>query len=300
MSRNVAYLFCRYSISDSRARELSLDEQLRAFKALRGVPVVHRKAEPTDNDRDTLICRPKSSTVEGYGYIIFDVAQEVTGRSVADYDRDADAIVERWDDGKHIRYTSFVAIPQLGVVATSDRSGDPHLGATPAIARLRSVFRNQDKIPGVALDIVAAADRVEVKRALTEWALNRFSFSVRPFNPHPRIPGKKLSEMMKQDQIGAVRGVATPTPGGQMSMSSEGYIEEAVGLADAGYGQYGFDGTTPSGRQASLKKPNFSLDKAKNERVQSAPQQIKVSLDPQPSEAEEFKEAARALIEFYG
>jgi len=82
-------------------------------------------------------------------------------------------------------------------------------------------------------------------------------------------------------------------------MHSGGYIEETVGLVEAGYGQLGLKGRTIGGREAALKKPGFSTDKKKNEKAQSEPQQLRVFIEPQDKELKEWKEAALALLEFY-
>lgn len=85
-----------------------------------------------------------------------------------------------------------------------------------------------------------------------------------------------LSEIMARDNIGALQGKAVPVPGKEMRSTEGGYIAEAVGLADAGYGQYGMRGRTPEGREAALKKPKFDLDQERNENIQAAPQQLRV------------------------
>lgn len=105
---------------------------------------------------------------------------------------------------------------------------------------------------------------------------------------------------MARDNIGALQGRAVPAPGKEMRRNDGGYIAEAVGLADAGYGQYGMRGRTPEGREAALKKPKFDLDRERNENAQAAPQQLKVFLEPQDNETAEFAEAAAALMELYG
>ncbi|MGP9821338.1 hypothetical protein ACTZWW_15085 [Salinarimonas sp. NSM] len=297
MARPVPYVFCRYSLV-GEGGALSAQEQLQALRRVRGTPVPHRKAEPEEDDFDTLIIRPSLAQVDGFSYLTFEVAQEVTGRSLATYDRERDAIRQRWDAGRFIRWTSFISVPRLGVLAASDRSGDAHLSASAGIARFKTVMRMLQ--PELELDIIPAATQEEARRALTEWALEKFTFTVRPFNPHPRSPGDKLSELFKRDGIGSLRGVAVPAADAKMHMTDGGYIEETVGLASAGYGQFGLEGSTPGGRKAALKKPQFSMERERNEKVQASPQQIRVFIEPHERFELEYEEAAKALIEVYG
>ncbi|MCJ2093221.1 hypothetical protein MKK67_12075 [Methylobacterium sp. J-072] len=297
MPRPVPYVMCRYemTINDN---PLSAREQYQILQRIRGTLVVHRKADPGPDDADTLIMRPKRLVVSGRDVLTWDVGQQLTGRSEAYYDSDTDEVHRRWSDGDAVRYASFVAVPSLGALAVNDRTGEIHLGSAAGIARMKTIFRNA--VEGGDIAITQAATHADARRAVDTWTLDRFDFAVRPFNPHPRDPGRMLSEIMARDNIGALQGRAVPAAGKEMRKTDGGYIEEAVGLADAGYGQYGMRGRTPEGREVALKKPRFDLDKERNENIQAGPQQLRVFLESHDDETDEFKEAAAALIEFYG
>lgn len=297
MPRGVPYVFCRYALLDD-GEPLSAYQQLATLKRITGTIVAHRKPEASSDEADTFSMRAAERVVSAEKILTWDVGFYVRLRSSARYDRRADdvAITVTPDDG--IRYTSFVAIPRLGVVAVNDRSGDHYLGAQPGIARFKTVFKNT--VPNGEAQIVLGATHADARKALSDWSISKFSFTVWPFNPHPRDPGRKLSELFERDGIGKLTGSATPMPGKEMRLREGGYIEETLGLTEAGYGQIGVDGTTPEGREAALRKPQFSLDKKVNEKTQAAPQILRVYIEPQETEKKEHTEAARALIEFYG
>ena len=297
MARSVAYVMCRYEMT-IQERPLSAQEQFQVLQQIRGTLVAHRKADPGPDDADTLVIRPKKLALGGRDVLTWDVGQQLTGRSEAFYDADTDEVHRRWSGGDAIRYASFVAIPSLGALAVNDRTGEIHLGSAAGISRMKTVFRGI--VEGGDIAITQAASHADARRAVETWTLDRFDFAVRPFNPHPRDPGRTLSEIMARDNIGSLQGRAVPAPGVEMRKNEGGYIGEAVGLADAGYGQYGMRGRTPEGREVALKKPKFDLNKARNETIQASPQQLRVFLEPCDDETDEFLGAAAALIEFYG
>lgn len=297
MARGIPYVMCRYELT-IHDRPLSAAEQLEFLQRVRGRLVVHRKSDPSPDDADTLIMRPKKLQAQRYNVLTWDVGQQLSGRSQAQYDPEADEVQHVWSDGRAVRYASFVAVPSLGALAINDRLSDIYLGAAAGISRMKTIVRNT--IDGADISITQAASHADSRRAIETWSLDRFEFVVRPFNPHPRDPGRTLSEIMARDNIGTLQGRAVPAPGQKMKSNEGGYIEETVGLSEAGYGQFGIRGRTPEGREVALKKPKFDLDKNKNETAQAAPHQLRVFLEPQDDDQTEYLEAAKALIEFYG
>lgn len=140
MARSIPYVMCRYEMT-MHERPLSGEEQLQVLRAIRGTLVTHRKSEPGPDDADTLIMRPKSMRVDDRLVLTWDVGQQLTGRTEAKYDHERDEVRREWSGGDAIRYTSFVAVPSLRVVAVNDRVGDIYLGSTSGISRLKSIFR---------------------------------------------------------------------------------------------------------------------------------------------------------------
>jgi hypothetical protein len=73
-----------------------------------------------------------------------------------------------------------------------------------------------------------------------------------------------------------------------------------MGLADAGYGQYGARGTTPNGLKATLSKPKFTLDREENLKSQRENRTLKVYIERTDAADEEDEAVVKALVELYG
>jgi hypothetical protein len=140
----------------------------------------------------------------------------------------------------------------------------------------------------------------DAQRALETWKLDQFSFTVRPFNPTPRKFGEQMHELMVNDHVGTLRAVALPDEEHDMKDSQKGIISEAKGLSEAGAGQYGATGITPDGLRASLSKPKFEMDKAKNIKHQAENRTLKVYIERGTTLEEQEKAIVKALIELYG
>jgi hypothetical protein len=227
------------------------------------------------------------------------VGHEIEKRVRAKYDRRKDSLdLDEFNDGS-VRFSDFVAVPALGVLAVDDRSGDLHLGGRQAINRLRAVIR---MVEGADASIVYEATPQEVSRALKSWKLTEFKFTIRPNNPRPvsRLAAA-LSDQLRKDFIGQMTGTAKPVPGENMKMSGDGFIAATSDLVEAGYGQQAIAGTTPDGLEAEIKKPRFDPDRDKNERVQGKPRQLRVYVESEDlSDEQVFKIASVSLVRFYG
>lgn len=296
MSRTIPFLFCRYQLT-VRDDALTAEEQLDALCQLRGQMVAHRKANPTPLDEDTFIMKPKNKVYESQYVLTWHVAQHLNMRQRSKYDRDNDEVVDEAVETDEIRHTKIVALPTFGVLAVDDRLSDRSLGGKSAIGRFKSVFA---AFPGGQARVDFAGTSTDLSRALETWSLDRFTFSVRPFNPTVRKPGDQLHEMMIADGIGEMRAIAKPKKGESMYDSHEGLITEAVGLTENGYGQVSLSGTTPSGRFATFGSPKFDQDKEKNKREQAKSRPLKVQINEMATVEEEEAEVVKALLEFFG
>jgi hypothetical protein len=265
---------------------------------LQGRPVAHGEKAENDGNYNTLLMRPKRLSVARREALTWSVGVMVKQRLRAKYDQTRDRIdMELIDDGS-IRYSDFVAIPSLSVLAVDDRSGDLHLGGKAAINRFRSVIRSQDDAD-TSVEFEATPD--EVRRALRDWSLTRVKFTLQPNNPRPvaRL-SQALSDQFKRDGIGKLTGSVQPAEGTQMRMHREGFIAAAAGLADAGYGQLSVAGHTEDGLDAEIKKPRFDPDVVKNERIQEKPRELRVFIEADDLNDEQvYETVARALIRFH-
>lgn len=264
-----------------------------------GKMVSHRKADPDDDDLDTFLFKVVDlGTVGAQRVLTWHVGRQVTVRPRTRYDRETDETVDELVRTDEVQFAKFVALPWHGVCATVDRTNERSLPAASAISRLKSVV---SLIPGGELRITPAANSADLARALQDWKIESFTFTLRPFNPTIRKPGDKMDELLRADGIGVLSGSAKPAEAeAGMHDSTAGLMAEARGLSDHGYGQFGFTGRTPEGRRVAMPKPDFSTDKEKNLRQQANKRRLKVYIEEQGTVDGETIEIVRALIDTFG
>ena len=184
-----------------------------------------------------------------------------------------------------------------GALAVADRISDTSLGGMAGVSRFKSVVRS---VRGAKAVVQLAASSEDVDQALSTWSVEQFSFSLRPFNPTPKRLGSKLHDLIVANGIGQMRGVALPTAGEYIHDADDGFVGEAVGLSEAGYGQISVKGRTSEGREAALGKPVFSTNREENQERQQKPRSLKVYFDLEGKERIDNISIAKALIDFYG
>ena len=296
MGRQTAYLFCRYRIliGDS---PLEAGPELKLLQDLRGKPVAHRVREPKADDADTYVMQPRKHQYHGYTVHTWRVAQDIRMRERSTYDKVRDEINDEMVTTNEVRHSKFISVPALNVLAVDDTIGERHLGAKSAVSRFRSII--ETLVDDGDVSISFAGTPQEVDRALSTWSLDQFSFTVRPFNPHPSKLGEIMHELMVKDHVGTLRGVAIPAEGSEMHDSHSGLIAEAKGLTEEGYGQYGASGRTPEGLTASISKPPFAMDKQKNLQQQAKNRTLKVYVEKPTDNKEDESAIVKALIDLY-
>ena len=291
------FLFCRYAITVG-GEQLNKTAQFKLISEMQGRLVAHTERAAEEKNFDTLIMRPKRLQVDKHEIFFWSVGVTIQKRLRAKYDRANDRIdLELINDGS-VRFNDFIAAPSLSVLAVDDRGGELHLGGKGAINRFMSVIDNHEDAEA---SVVFEATPEEVRRALKDWSLTRFKFTLQPNNPRPvsRL-AQALSEQFKKDGIGKLTGTAVPAEGSHMHMDDEGFIAAATGLVEAGYGQVAVAGHTKDGLDAEIKKPRFDSDVLKNEKIQEKPRELRVFVDDEDmNEDEVARTAARALIKFH-
>lgn len=275
---------------------LSSAEQFEELQGVKGRSIAYRKRDAGPDDATTFLIRPRQSKIDGYDVITWMIADQLTARIKTRYLQHLDDTTEEIDAADEIRATRFIAVPLLGALAIDDRAGDRYLGARSAAGRFKSLMA---QVCHVDASIIFAGTAHDVDKALSTWALDHFSFTVRPANPHPPKLGEKLEELLKPDQVGRFRGVAMPFNNAKMTVSDSGLIAEAKGLSDAGYGQYGASGVTPNGLSASLSSPKFDMVKENNIRRQAENRVLKIHVEQADSLEAETKQVVKALADMY-
>jgi hypothetical protein len=296
MAKTTPYLFCKYEISIADD-PLSSREQEKLFAQIKGRPIAHRVRDPSPDDATTFLMKPRLKKVGTVDVLTWSVADQIGYRELTRYDKTKDDEFSALEETDEIRRTKFIAVPSLGALAVEDRISERTLGARSAVSRFIALCA---KLAKADARVVYAGTSQDVQKALDTWDLERFTFTVRPFNPTIRKPGDKLDELLKSDHVGVMQGVAFPSGEASMKDSHEGLIAETKGLTDHGYGQIGATGTTPEGFRAALSKPKFDMDKVKNKERQAANRTLKVYIPTGDSISEEEACVVKALIEMYG
>lgn len=298
MARSAAFVFCRYQILDENEKPLSSREEFELFEELKGKAIAYRVREPSPDDFDTYLMKPREKKISSYNVHTWEIAQDIKFREATKYDKRKDETKDEVVETDEIRHTKFLSIPSLGVLAVDDTISERSLGAKSSVGRFGQIIEFLKKDYDVR--VTFAGTPQDAQRALDTWTLDQFTFTVRPFNPTPTKMGEQLHEFMVADKVGTLRAVALPDDTHDMRDSHKGIISEAKGLSDAGYGQYGATGVTPDGLRASISKPKFELDKQKNINHQTQNRTLKIYIERAETLEEEEKAIVKALIELYG
>ena len=298
MARPRPFLFVRYSVFLD-GEKLDGSSQFTFFSEMQGQLAAHGKKAQEDGRFDTLVMRPRKHQRRDTTFLTWSVGQVIETRVQATYDGRRDRLMLATIDDGGVRYSDFVAIPKLDVLAVDDRaSSELHLGGKQALNRLRSIMRAD----GAQLEVTREVSPDEVSKALETWDLQKYSFTVRPNNPRPVGKlAKRLSEQMKADGIGQYAGVAKPVDGQSMQKSNEGLIEATSELVEAGYGQQAMSGNTPNGIRAEIKKPRFDQDPERNDKAREKDRELRVFIESEDEDEEEImKTTFDTLKEIYG
>lgn len=290
-----ALILGRYTLTNGTSG-LSGREQSALLEELKfASPVAYRKPDPGPNDFDTYIIGPRAGTRRGEPFLTWQVCRDISFRQVRRPDRRSQVVEFEFEETDDCVLSRIVALPRLGVLAAEDGAGEGKLAGWSAIRRFEAIVRAHSRLEFSAQP---AGSPEDLRRAIETWELEKFSFQARPFNPHPSNPGKVLSDMMKADGVGELRGQALPVEGAYIKPKEEGIVQETLGLAEKGYATYGATARTPSGAEAVVKKQQFSHDRHKNlERLRGA-QQLRVYVDGTDDE-KRIVQAVDVLVEFF-
>jgi hypothetical protein len=193
-------------------------------------------------------------------------------------------------------FTSFIALPRLGVIAARDGTTN-QLSALSGMGRLRSIMATHSDY---VFRYSRSAEPADVDRAMASLRLTEFSFDVRPFNPHPRNPGEKLDALMKEAGVARFRGKAQPANTSSMKPDDDGIIAEAVGLARAGYGQFALKAETETGAKLSYGKPPFEHDRERSAAAAERPRMLKVAVPHDDPDMTEQEHVVSVMLELFG
>jgi hypothetical protein len=294
------YLLYRYQLLVDE-EELDPKAQLVALKELQGQFFPSGPKAERDKLFDTILMRPRSFKLDDDDetqVYTWSVGSSIQARIRVTYDKKQDDLDRTLQaDLESLRYADFVAVPAVGVLAVDDRSGDEFMGGSPAAHRFRALFRQMEDAEAV---ITPAADQKDFERALKRWKITTFSFTVKPFNPHPPSAlAQKLGEELKKRQVKRAHGEWQAEEDKGLKPDDE--MRAIVDLAEAGYGQLAIKGLTQGGQQAEIKKSAFFDDKDKNLKSLEKPKQMRILVETEDaSERAVQKRIASVIIDLYG
>ena len=229
--------------------------------------------------------RFREEVLAGLGCVIFDVARSIDVRVEHRYDPETDDLNLVDVAADDTNWAHFVMVPEMGRMGVRDGSGE-RLTADQGVNRVRSVIRG---LTALDFSYERTATSGEVAQAAQRLGLTEFTFTARPTNPHPGIPGELMDDLLKKAKIGKLAAKAEPVFGSTMSVADEGLISEAIGLADGGYAQYWFRGRTETGTEVAYKKPLYEGTREGNLKQRDKASSLKVLVpdnDCGPSEEE--------------
>jgi hypothetical protein len=289
------WVFYRYVMLDENDEVIAPSGHADILESVKGAGAPYRVREPSLADAKNFLMQLRQEQVDGEQCAIFVVGHTVDVRVEHRYDPKSDRIQLEEVDADDMRFTNAIMAPRLRIVAVKQGSGD-RLPANSGIGRLRAIIEWNSKN---ALDYERTASHDDVVQAMKKLNLEEFSFDVRPFNPHPSLPGDQLHELMKKAKAGRLSGKAYPMPGGGMKNDPDGLVSEAVGLSEKGYGQFGIKGRTDSGAELTYQKHKMRGQTDKDIDLQEKPTNLRISVPVDDGVATEHEYVVKTMKELF-
>lgn len=286
------YVFYRFLIAKTNnGKQITSKEFSDMLYDNTGIEVAYRKSNPTPADYDTSWIETENFKLPDSGRDFFtcQIARHLTERKSKQYNKQSDSLYYTHIPTDEYSSCKAIFIPSIGIAAFSDQSGGDSLSAQSGASRFAAIIK---KLTTYHCTISLAATTFDLEIALSNWKLENFSFTARPFNPSIRKPGDLLHDLLQGDNAQIV-GHAKPNKEGPLTPSENGIIQEITGLARYGYAEYGATGQTPSGLTARIAKSKPSSDGVPQ------PLQIKIYVPSGQSDAEHWNHVAKAITETY-
>lgn len=295
MARQTYYLFCRYSI-DSEEGPLDEAGEFAFLSENQGGEHGHGR-ERDGVVPQTLCTDPKHFQHDGRRVHIFDIGLKPGVRYRQQYDPATKAVVRNLERDPHTKLGQIITVPSIGAMALMDRASDDTISAYKSISALKSFVCGASDDER-SLNVIHATND-DVERALNNWRVTEYSYTVRPLNPTGGALARMRTEMYRTENIYQESGKVTAPPGEGLRIG-EGTVGQTHDLVESGYGQSGLKGITEDGQTASIPKLPFSQDKEKNIRSQeNAPRFIRIAFKREAADDNIELEVAGALMRFY-
>ena len=297
MARVIPYVFCRYWIA-VQEEVLDATGQEQFLKEIQGGTVPHGRVRDDRPQSTALVMAPSEFVLGDDTFLKWEVGIRAGVRLQTEYDSKTMTKSQRLVADSHIKFAPVLALPERGIMAVEDRSNDEQISAKQAISAFRSVVNHWHD--GDAFLGTQHGNPDDIRRWLSEWNLEEYSYTISPLNPISASDlAERRSEAMKRENVGRDTGKVRP-PEGESMRPNGGIIEETNELAVVGYAQRGFKGVTPDGHVAHVPKPRFHDDRHKNLAEQEKPHFVRVLIDPESGDGPLDVQVAAALRRFYG
>lgn len=217
------------------------------------------------------------------------ITRQIHTHKVSFYDESRDIFEERVESTTHFPKSQIIIIPALGKMAVSDKTGEKNIDAKSTMLRLKAIISS---VGFHEMKYEYAGTLQDVKQALDNWEISEFNFDARPFNPHPRPIGKKLSELLKENEV-KIKGSLKGKESEPIKNTDKGMVAEVVGLAEGGYANIGAKGKTDQGFLASIAK-NKLEDEA------NTPRKLRVYIPERADVEDMIMDIVRIMEQLYG
>ena len=294
--RTSKYAIFRYWFLDDDGKSLKHNGQLEVLEELRGQKAPYRARDPQPDDFKNFIFDVEEKEINGYKYISFGIGYIVEFRVERRLNRDTEKVEVAMVESDDLRSTRAVLVPRFGVSAFKDGSGD-QVSATGGAGRTSAIVAMYTE---GAAEFEETASQQDVDQAMERLRLVEMTFDVRPFNPHPSVPGDMLHELLQKANVGKMSAKTTPHPGGGLTTDEEGIVSEARGMSAKGYGHFGIKAETEAGAQVSYKKPPLRGEVDKDLTAEEKPKLLRIAVEKSEVDEEEETAIVEAMIEIFG
>lgn len=287
--------FYRYAILDEYDETILHSRHTNVLSAVKGIGAPYRVREPKVADLNNFLMELREEEIEDEGCSVFIVGHTIDIRVEHRYNVESDRVELAEVPANDMRFTNIILVPRLRIVAAKQGSGD-RLASNSGIGRLRAIVEYNSQY---SFNYERTASHDDVMTAMQNLLLEEFTFDVRPFNPHPSLPGQQLHELMKKAKAGRLSAKAYPETGSGMKNDPEGIVAEAVGLSKKGYGQFGIAGRTTSGAYLTYQKHRHQGHAEKDISQQEKPTNIRISVPTDGDHVTEHQYVVRTMKELF-
>jgi hypothetical protein len=251
---------------------------------------VHRRpVSYRGEDQSTRLVILNDRNIGDRQVLSFFITRQIQNHKISFYDESRETFEERDEPTIHFPKSQIIMIPEFGKMAVSDKTGEKDIDAKSTMLRLRAIISS---VGFHEMKYEYAGTIQDAKRAIENWEISEFTFDARPFNPHPRPLGQKISELLKENEV-KIRGSLKGKGNEPIKETDKGMVAEIVGLAEGGYANIGAKGKTDQGFEASIAKNKLEED-------ENTPRKMRVFIPERADSEDMIRDIVRIMEQLYG